>query len=111
MATSEELKRRAMDATGHRETAAHLRSFLKGGVRPPTSAPAPGGTVLEEVKRKAMSAVSNVETVAQVGLLKIAGGVAAYVGKIREANRDMHRARPDSRVPERTGRREDFERL
>ena len=34
-----------------------------------------------------MSAISNAETVAQVGLVKLTGGVALYAARIREMDR------------------------
>ena len=105
---SEEQKRKSMNAITHRETAAHLRSFQKSGVRPPTSAPPLRGSVLQDVKRQAMSAVAHVETVAQVGVVKLTGGVAAYVGKIREADRDMQHRQRESRQPQRTTKRDGF---
>ena len=98
---SEEQKRKSMNAITHPETAAHRRVFQKAGVRPPTS-------VVQEVKRQAMSAVANVETVAQVGVVKLTGGVAAYVGKIREADRDMQHRQRESRQPQRTTKRDGF---
>ncbi len=38
-----------------------------------------------------MSAISNVETVAQVGLVKLTGGVALYAAHIRQMDRDNMR--------------------
>jgi hypothetical protein len=41
----------------------------------------------DEVKRQAMNAISNVETVAQIGLIKMTGGIALYAARIREMDR------------------------
>jgi len=59
-----------------------------------------------------MSAISNVETVAQVGLVKLAGGIAAYAGKIREADREMQqqRVQRSPRVVQRDAGRDRLER-
>ncbi len=58
--------------------------FIEGTVNVPRY-------VLEEVKRLAMDAVSNVETVAQVGWVKLTGGVAVYSARIREMDREAQR--------------------
>jgi hypothetical protein len=41
----------------------------------------------EQVKRQAMNAISHVETVAQIGLVKMTGGIALYAARIREMDR------------------------
>lgn len=107
MATPEQ-KRRAMDAVAHRETQTHLRSFRgKGAVASvAVSAPSPP---LQRAKRIVMDAISNVETVSQVGAIKLAGGVAVYVARIREVDRENQKsapARPYSRPH--LDRRNDF---
>ena len=107
MATPEQ-KRRAMDAVAHQETQAHVRAFRgKAAVAPvvlPSSSPP-----LQRAKRVVMDAISNVETVAQVGAVKLAGGVAVYVARIREVDRENQKsapARPYSRPH--LDRRNDF---
>ena len=35
-----------------------------------------------------MNAISHVETVAQIGLVKLTGGIALYAARIREADRE-----------------------
>ncbi len=95
MATSQETKCRAMDAVTHRETGAQIRS-LRGKAKaaaPSLPQVTPRASVLDAVKRKAMDAVSHVETVAQIGTVKVAAAAAAYVGHIRQADRDMQRQR------------------
>ena len=42
----------------------------------------------EQIKRQAMNAISHVETVAQIGLVKLTGGIALYAARIREADRE-----------------------
>ncbi len=96
MATPQELKRKAMDAVSHKETASHRRRFQRSG-RPPASASPSRSPILEEVRRRAMDAISNVETVAQVGMVKLTGGIAAYVGRIREADREMQKSHRDTK--------------
>lgn len=107
MATPEQ-KRRAMDSVAHRETRAHLRAFRgKASVAPvAVASPVPP---LKLAKRVVMDAVSNVQTVAQVGAVKLAGGVAVYVARIREVDRENQKsapARPYSRPH--LDRRNDF---
>lgn len=97
-----------MDAIAHRETQTHLRAFRgKGAVASvAVSAPSPP---LQRAKRIAMDAISNVETVAQVGAIKLAGGIAVYVARIREVDRENQKsapARPYSRPH--LDRRNDF---
>lgn len=41
----------------------------------------------DELKRQAMSAITNAQTVAQIGMVKLTGGIALYVARIREADR------------------------
>ena len=107
MATPEQ-KRRAMDAVAHGETRAHLRAFrVKAAVAPvEVASPIPP---LQRAKRVVMDAISNVETVAQVGAVKLAGGVAVYVARIREVDKENKKsapARPYSRPH--LDRRNDF---
>lgn len=107
MATPHEHKRKAMDAVSHKETASHRRHFQRGG-RPPASAPPSRGPMLKQMKRQVMNAVSNVETVAQVGMVKLTGGITAYVGRIREADREMQKSQRDTRPGYRTAKRDEF---
>ncbi len=95
MATPQLLKRRSMDAVSHPETQAHMRLFC-GTSAPkvkaaPAASPSSPHSFAKGVKRMAMDAVSNVETVAQVGWLKLTGGVAVYSARIREMDRDAQR--------------------
>lgn len=60
-------------------------------VKAAPAAPSSPKTFAKEVKRLAMDAVSNVETVAQVGWVKLTGGVAVYSARIREVDRDAQR--------------------
>ncbi len=82
-----------MDAVAHRETQTHLRAFRgKGAVAPlAVSAPSPP---LQRAKRIVMDAISNVETIAQVGAIRLAGGVAVYVARIREMDRENQKSAP-----------------
>jgi len=41
----------------------------------------------EHIKRQAMNAISHVETVAQIGMVKLTGGIALYAARIREMDR------------------------
>ena len=41
----------------------------------------------DEIKRQAMSAVAGVQPVAQIGMLKLTGGIALYLARIREMDR------------------------
>ena len=101
-----------MNALTHRETRAHLRSFVKDSVRPPVSAPLPRGPVIEAVKRTAMNAISHAETVAQIGWVKMAGAVVAYAGRIREVDRARQLQRtPRSNTVHNRADRERLERL
>ena len=84
-----------MDAITHSETQAHMRLFC-GTSTPkvkaaPAAAPSSPKTFAKQVKRLAMDAVSNVETVAQVGWVKLTGGVAVYSARIREMDREAQR--------------------
>ncbi|MBB5034127.1 hypothetical protein [Prosthecobacter vanneervenii] len=94
MATLNPLKRRSMDAITHSETQAHMRLFCGTSatrVKAPAAAPSSPQSFAKGVKRLAMDAVSNVETVAQVGWVKLTGGVAVYSARIREMDRDAQR--------------------
>lgn len=107
-------KRRAMDAVSHRETAALVR-LLKGKGKKSsvvTAAPGPVQGFVKELKRQAKDAVANVETVAQIGALKLTGGLVAYVGRIREMDRENMRHKEQARREprQRTARVERLER-
>jgi hypothetical protein len=41
----------------------------------------------EHIKREAMNAITNVQTVAQIGMVKMTGGIALYAARIREMDR------------------------
>jgi hypothetical protein len=41
----------------------------------------------DELKRQAMNTIKHTETVAQVGAVKMTGGIALYLARIREADR------------------------
>ena len=80
-----------MDAIAHRETQAHMRLFSGTSapkVKAAPVAPSSPQSFAHSVKRLAMDAVSNVETVAQVGWVKLTGGVAVYSARIREVDRE-----------------------
>jgi hypothetical protein len=77
-----------MDAVSHPETQAHLRN-LRGHHAAKVRAVAV--TPVQQVKQMAMHAIANVETVAQVGLIRLTGGIALYAARIREADRDAQR--------------------
>ena len=108
MATPEQ-KRRSMDAASHRETRAHVRAFRGNDAPKAQILPMKSATIPKEAKRMAMNAITNVETVAQIGAVKLTGGIALYVAKIREADREMHKDRAPKR-PEKTsyGRSQGF---
>lgn len=82
------LKRRSMDAITHHETQTQLRLFSSSPAHLAKAAPLIGppspGDVTQSVKKLMMDAISNVETVTQVGMLKVAGGVAVYSAHIHE---------------------------
>jgi len=111
MAASEQARRRAMDAVSHPETAKQRRLF-RGRETAAAPAPTPRGSVLADVKRRAMDAVANVETVAQVGVVKLTGGIALYAARIREADREaqLQRQQRSVRQPQRAGQRDRLER-
>src|SRR6185436_16154134 len=100
MDISNEEKQRAMDAMSHRETATQLRAFkgrhatLGRAVAGPGPAPA-RDSLIADVKRKAMDAITNVQTVAQVGAIKVTGGIALYAAHIRQMDT---RTRPQQRT-------------
>lgn len=108
MAALNPAKRRAKDAVAHHETAAQVR-FLKGNgnckassplipaAKPPLSKSPVKGSLLRDLKRQAMDAIANVETVSQIGVLKMTAGVVAYVGRIREMDRENMRRKAQSR--------------
>lgn len=93
-----------MDAVCHPETAAQRRVFQPKAAATP--APPPRGSILAGVKRQAMDAVSSVETVAQVGAVKLAGGVALYAAHIRQMDAQTRERQRTVRAPqpERLGR-------
>ena len=80
-----------MDAILHRETQTHRRLFGASKAVSSPAAPEPRGLMPANVKRVAMSAIANVETVAQVGTMKLVGGIAVYTARIREADRENQR--------------------
>ena len=41
-----------------------------------------------ESKRQAMDAISSAETIAQIGAVKLTGGIALYAARIREMDRE-----------------------
>ena len=106
MATPEQ-KRRSMDAISHRETRAQVRAFRgsdapKAQILQMNPVRAESRSVIpQNVKRMAMNAISSVETVAQVGVVRATGGIALYVARIREADREAQRDRAPKR-PEKT---------
>ena len=102
MAVSEDVKRQAMDAVSHRETAAQVGCLTGGGrtapaktevVRSVAIAPQMPGLIPLEVKRQAMDAIASVETIAQIGWLKMTGGIALYLARIREMDRGAAKQR------------------
>ena len=56
-----------------------------------------------------MSAIKNVETVAQVGMVKLTGGVALYAAHIRQMDRENMKQKQQVRTTP-TPRREHLER-
>ncbi|MEJ0090597.1 MAG: hypothetical protein WDM80_12755 [Limisphaerales bacterium] len=64
---------------------------------------------IDEAKRQAMSAITNVQTVAQMGMIKLTGGIALYVGRIRERDREMAQQN-QQQTRRREFRREDLQR-
>ena len=97
-----------MDAISHRETREQMRLFnakaqLRGYKQAIAKALPPN------LKRQAMDAISGVETVAQIGVLKATGGIAVYVARIREADRENKREKTPKH-PEKTyyGRSQGF---
>lgn len=101
MALPEHLKRKQMDACSHKETLSQVRALR--GNRPPI--PQSRGPLAAGVKRQLMDAVSSVETVAQIGIVKLTGGIALYAARIREMDQGAKKQRtPSQRQP----RRDDF---
>ena len=108
MAALNPAKRRAKDAVAHRETTVQVR-LLKGTGNDKTMTPAvpaakPSlakspvkGSLLGDIKRQAMNAIANVETVSQIGALKMTAGIVAYVGRIRDMDRDNMKQKAQSR--------------
>jgi hypothetical protein len=41
----------------------------------------------EHTKRQAMNAICHAETASQIGMVKLTGGIALYMARIREADR------------------------
>ncbi len=83
-----------MDAILHSETQTHRRLFgaaKSGAAHSNPAAAETRGLIPPNVKRIAMSAIANVETVAQVGTMKLVGGIALYTARIREADRENQR--------------------
>lgn len=101
-----------MDAVCHRETAAQVRLLKGKGKKSSVAAPGPVQGFVKELKRQVKDAIANVETVAQIGALKLTGGVVAYVGRIREMDRENMRHKEQSRREprQRTARVERLER-
>jgi hypothetical protein len=92
MQTQDDAKRRAMDAVSHRETTAQKMAFQNGCASPPTAAAAKSSApMLGVAKQQAMSAIASVETIAQIGLVKLTGGVALYAAHIRQMDRQAPR--------------------
>jgi hypothetical protein len=85
----------SMNAIKHGETQAHMRQFTGVSVSkaPVLPTPAPGPTHLITAKKTAMSAITNVQVLAQIGLLKLTGGIVAYAGRIREMDRERQGGR------------------
>ncbi len=91
-----------MDAVTHKETGAQLAAMRLGRStalgRAGAAAPGgPAGGIVAEVKRLAMDAVRNVETVAQIGAVKLTGGVALYAAHIRQMDTAHQRQRQQTR--------------
>ena len=90
------LKRRSMDAITHHETQTQLRLFSSSRAHKAKAAPLIGpaspGDVTQSMKKLMMDAISNVETVTQVGMLKVAGGVAVYSAHIHEVDTQAQRS-------------------
>ena len=83
-----------MDAISHSETQTHLRLFRGAGSHvshPHTAAPESRGLSPKAIKRFAMDTISNVETVAQVGTMRLVGGIALYAARINEVDREAQR--------------------
>lgn len=82
-----------MNAIKHVETQAHMRQFTGAAASkaPTLPSPTPSPSHLVTAKQTAMSAVANVQILAQIGLLKLTGGIVAYAGRIREMDRQGQR--------------------
>ena len=94
MATNHHAKRRAMDAIAHSETQTHMRMLRGTGSHvshPHKAAPESRGLSPQAIKRFAMDTISNVETVAQVGTMRLLGGIALYSARIMEVDREAQR--------------------
>jgi hypothetical protein len=97
MATADNSKRRAMDAITHPETQTHMRLFRGGSLakghtpNPHKAEPEPRMLTPQAIKRFAMNTISNVETVAQVGTMRLVGGIALYSARIMEVDREAQR--------------------
>lgn len=93
MATSEETKRKLMDAAIQRERAA-----FKFRSRSPASAPVRDG-FFDAAKQQIKSVQTGVKNVAQVGWPTVAVGAAVYVAHIRQMDRERNGQR--GRLPQR----------
>lgn len=87
------MNQHSMNAIKHVETQAHMRQLTGATVSkaPALPTPAPSPSQLVTAKQTAMSAIANVQVLAQIGLLKLTGGIVAYAGRIREMDRQGQR--------------------
>ena len=88
MALPDEQKRKAMDPIASPDVKAHVRAFRKHPVVAPAKAPVKSVAVSVAAKREMMDAIKAVETVAQIGAMKLTGGIILYAGRIREADKE-----------------------
>jgi hypothetical protein len=97
--TTNERKRKAMDAVAHPETTKQMRA---AGLSVPAK---PVGPVAV-IKQRAMDAVSHVETIRQFGAMRTLGGAGVYLAHIRQMDRQ---AQPNKQVrPPAPAKRDQF---
>lgn len=90
MAIPDDKKRQLMNAVSHPETREQMRSlYAKEQLRGLKQAA--GNALPAGVKQQAKSVVTGMQAVAQVGVLRGSGGIALYMARIREADRDAQR--------------------
>lgn len=92
-----------MDTHSHRETKTQISHFrggrdaAVGGKVPGAHAHAAQPSVVGEARKQMMDAVSNVQTVAQVGMVKLTGGISLYLARIRQMDQGAMRKKEQAR--------------